>query len=99
MKFGMPPFNPRPSPRRESEQAKTACEESPNSRMRKKYGVDTEPCENHLQQNLLDGHNQPLGPVQVMQMISCASETLLFCEDFCHPSVTQNRAFAGFTEL
>ena len=73
-------------------QVEEAGEEGPHPRIREEgHGVDTEPQESRLQQDLPEDHGQHLGPVQVSLNMSPASAGLFFCGDFCHTDVTQNR--------
>ena len=79
-------------------QVEEAGEEGPHSRIRKEgHGVDTEPQESRLRQDLPEDDVQHLEPVQVMRMVGPAPAGL-FCGYFYPTNIQQNRVSDNFPE-
>ena len=80
-------------------QVEEAGEEGPHSRLWEEgHGVDTEPQESRLQQDLPEDHVQHLGPVQVTKLVGPAPAGLFFCGNFYHTDVTQNRVLGKLSK-
>ena len=70
-------------------------EEHPRIR-EERHGVDTEPQESRLQQDLPEDHVQHLGPVQVRQLVGPAPAGPFFCVYFHPTNIQQNRVLTEF---
>ena len=72
-------------------------EKGPHPRLREEgHGMDKEPQESRLQQNLPEDHVQHLGPVQVRQLVGPAPAGPFFCGYFYPTNIQQNRVLREF---